>query len=191
MTDGLKFLGIDIAAIIRSLTAEVTFSFAMAAWIILLVHTQGWFLFPSIVTTTALIIGIICSCFVITNSWAATKRLRDYLFHQFHLWQDKKRIEKEIPFLTPHEKNILGYLLTYNQKMIEVLPDGEDAATLMAKGFLVLPNRCPLEIHRDIQVVVPDHIWKILVNHKENFSYRPVMNHGVETDPWRTHWMAR
>lgn len=195
MVDISKILGVNIGAILHALTPKVTFSFATAAWILLFVHTKGWFLLPPVVMTSAFVVGIVCSCLVgtnfITSLWTITENQRKDLLRTLHLRRDQKRVEQEIDFLTPSEKNILAYLLIHNQKMIEVLPDGEEAATLISKGFLVPPVRHPPAIHRDIQVAIPDHVWNVLTRYKEKFSYRPVRDQNVEVHPWRTHWMVR
>ena len=142
-----------------------------------------------------LVAGILCGCLAYINIgaslWTATKGLRHSCTRRMTIHQDKKRIEREIPFLTPKERGIIGYLLAKDQKMFGVLPDGEEAITLISKGFVVSPPRQPPALHRDIAVVIPDHVWEVLTKHRGEFPYEPSKRGETEVQPWRTHWMAR
>lgn len=102
--------------------------------------------------------------------------------------RDKRRIQKELNYLTPKERAIIAYLLAKKQKVFEVLPDGEEAATLIAKGFVVVAKRRPPAVHRDIIVEVPEHVWEVLLKNRAKFPYE---GREPERAPWRTPWMAR
>jgi len=44
----------------------------------------------------------------------------------------------------------------------------------------------------DMPVAVPDHVWDVLLAHKDQFPYTPERGErGVETHPWRVPWMLR
>ena len=182
----------NLGAILNALTPKITVPFASAAWILLYVHTRGRFPLPPSVVVAALIVGVLCTCLALTSLaaslWTATRSLRDDCSRMLFRRRDKKRIEAELEFLTPDERGILAYLLAKQQKMFEVLPDGEKAATLISKGFVMYAARQPLALHRDICVVVPDHVWEVLVKHRAKFPYQAP---NPEIHPWRTHWMAR
>lgn len=120
--------------------------------------------------------------------WNATKALRQHLVEKFLQHRDKKRLEKELEFMTPKEREIIAYLLAKKQKVFEVLPDGEQASTLIAKGFVVRTARKPPALHRDITVEIPAHVWDVLSKHQDSFPYQPSKS---EAHAWRTSWMAR
>jgi hypothetical protein len=182
----------NLGTTLNALTPRITAPFAVTGWILLYVHARGWFVLSPSVVVVALIVGVLCTCLVSTSLaaslWAATRSLRDDCSRMVFRYRDKKRIEAELEYVIPNERGILGYLLAKNQKMFEVLPDGEEAATLIAKGFVVYPERQPPAVHRDICVVVPDHVWEVLVKHRAQFPCKAL---DSETQPWRTHWMAR
>jgi hypothetical protein len=37
----------------------------------------------------------------------------------------------------------------------------------------------------DVPMGVPDHVWDVLVKHKDQFPHKPEMNRGAEVHPWR------
>jgi hypothetical protein len=182
----------NLSATLNALTPRITVPFAATAWILLYVHAREWFTFPPTVVVAALIVGVLCICLALTSLaaslWTATQSLRNASSRMVFRYCEKRRIETELEFLTSDERSILGYLLGKNQKMFEVLPDGEEAASLSAKGFVVYPKRRPLGLHRDVCVAVPDHVWEVLVEHQAQF---PCQAPSPERQPWRTHWMAR
>src|SRR6266849_261717 len=123
-----KSLTENLGATLNALTPRITVPFAATAWILLYVHTRGWFSFPPAIVVVALIVAVLCTCLALTSLvaslWAATRSLRDDCSRMVFRYRDKKRIEAELEFLTPNERGILGYLLAKKQKMFEVLPDG-------------------------------------------------------------------
>jgi hypothetical protein len=147
------------------------------------------------VLLVVLVVGILCGCVACVNIasslWRGSKGLRHAFTRRIERHRDKKRIEGQIPLLSPKERRIIGYLLAKQQKMFEVLPDGEEAATLIAKGFVVHAPRQAMAIHRDIPVEVPDHVWEVLLKHQSEFSFEAPKAGEMEVHPWRTHWMAR
>jgi len=142
----------NLGTTLNALTPRITAPFAVTGWILLYVHARGWFVLSPSVVVVALIVGVLCTCLVLTSLaaslWAATRSLRDDCSRMVFRYRDKKRIEAELEYVIPNERGILGYLLAKNQKMFEVLPDGEEAATLIAKGFVVYPERQPPAVHR-------------------------------------------
>lgn len=141
------------------------------------------------------VIGIVCGSITVTSMlapiWKATEGLRGSVTSEVKRHQEKKEIEKELPFLSPEERNILAYFLTNNLKVFEATPDGEKAATLIAKGFVVSSLKRPPGFHRDVIFEIPAHVWSVLDKRRNEFTYRPIMNGNVEVQPWRIPWMAR
>jgi hypothetical protein len=92
----------------------------------------------------ALGVAILCTSSpsgVSLPDWTVTEPLRVDGTRAFRFRWERRRIESELQYLQAKERQIIGYLLAKKQKMIEVQPDGEDAATLIAKGFLVQPRQ--------------------------------------------------
>jgi hypothetical protein len=173
---------------------KVTASVALAAIILLSLnarHSLPVALEPAFIVGIVCA-GVLCACLAILSAlsslWTATAGPLARLVARK---RDKKRIEAEIGFLTPKERSIISFLLANNQKMFEVLPDGEEAITLIAKGFVVHPVRHPMAFHRDIAVEIPDHVWDVLTKHKDRFPYEPPKHGEPDIVPWRTNWMAR
>jgi hypothetical protein len=143
-----------------------------------------------------IVAGVLCGCLFCINLassvWTATGGARRGLMRLIERHRDKKRVEREMPFLTPKERAIIAYLLAKNQKMFEVLPDGEEAATLISKGFVAHPARHPIALHRDIVVEIPNHVWEVLVEHRSKFPYEePKVGEPSKSHPWRTSWLVR
>jgi hypothetical protein len=179
------------------LNARITAAFAATAAIVLYLNSRH--LLPIALEPGpllgVLVVGILCGCLACINImawvWKVTESARGGLVRLIQRHREKKRIEREIPFLTPNERVIIAYLLAKKQKMFEVLPDGEEAITLISKGFVVHPARRPMALHRDIAVEVPDHVWEVLTKYQDEFRYEPPKDGKVEVQPWRTYWMAR
>jgi len=182
----------NLGTTLNALRPRITAPFAAAAWILLYIQTRGLMSLPAGVVVAALIGGVLCTCLALTSLlaylWNTTKGLRQHFVEMFHHYRDKKRIQTELDYLTVEERVIIAYLLAKQQRVCEVLPDGEQAATLIAKGFVVWTVRKPPAIHRDITVEVPAHVWDVLVRNSARFPYEPPK---PETHPWRTPWMAR
>jgi hypothetical protein len=108
--------------------------------------------------------------------------------------QEKKAVSDYIPHMTPKEKEIIGYLLANNQKTLEADQDGGYANTLISRRIIVLyGQKGQMFRGTHTPMIVPDHVWEVLVKHKSDFPYAtPKLTPGaVEPPPWRIPWMAR
>jgi hypothetical protein len=183
----------SLGTTLNALKPRIAFSFAVAAWILLYVNARGLAFLPTVVVVSAVIVAILCTCLTLTNLlayiWSITTGLRKHFAEMFHHYRDKKRIQMELDYLTLKERKIIAYLLAKEQRLFEVLPDGEEAKTLIAKGIVVWTVRKPPAIHRDITVEVPAHVWDVLVKNRAKFPYEAPQK--PEANPWRTHWAAR
>jgi hypothetical protein len=66
-------------------------------------------------------------------------------------------------------------------------PDCGHAATLVSKGFVALAARPGQRVsHFEVPVEIPEYVWKILLEHKNDFP-KPIADYH----PWRVHWMSR
>jgi hypothetical protein len=185
----------NLATLLNALTPKITIPFAVAAWVLLYIHGRALMRLPSSVVVAALITAVLCSCLAVTGSiagfWKATAHARQLLLRQWFEHREKKRIERDMEFLNPKEREIIAYLLAHKLRVFEVLPDGEQAATLIAKGYVVWTSRKPPALHRDITVEIPLYIWEVLSKHQSNFPYHPLAKSENRPNPWRTPWIAR
>jgi hypothetical protein len=104
----------------------------------------------------------------------------------------RRRIAGYIPFMNDQERQIIGYLLKHRQKSFTCASDGGRAATLISRGIIVVAARQGQMVDmEDVPMVVPDHAWEVLEQHRDQFPHRPEMNGDVEMYPWREHWGVR
>lgn len=184
-----KAFTVNVATALNALTPKVTVPCAASGWLLLYLHRSGWMTVPEPVVVSAGVTGVVCTCLAVAGlspqGWTAASRP---FRRRLAIRRDRRRIEAELAFLQPRERQIIGCLLKTKQRMVEVLPDGEEARTLIAKGFLEISQRQPHNIHRDVCVEVPTHVWEVLVKHQSEF---PFDSASEPSNPWRTHWMAR
>jgi len=182
----------NLGTTLKALTPRITVPFAATGGILLYIHARDLMFLPAGVVVSALVVAVLCTCLALASLlariWNATAGLRQHLAETFHHYRDRKRIQTELEYLIPKEREIIAYLLAKQQRLFEVLPDGEQAATLIAKGFVVPTTRKPPAVLRDITVEVPAHVWEVLVMNRSKFPYEVT---NPEAHPWRTNWMAR
>ena len=105
----------NLSATLKALTPKITVAFAGAAGILLYIHMRGWMLLPPVVIVSALVVGVLCACLAFTSLlasfWTATRDMRQQIARMLFRQRDKKRIDAELEFLTPQEREIIAYLL--------------------------------------------------------------------------------
>jgi len=91
-----------------------------------------------------------------------------------------------IPFMTPKDREIVGYLLHYRQKMFSTNIDGGYAAPLIAKGIITRAMSQPQFVDAlRMPFAIPDHIWAVLEENRDQFPYQPPSRGpGREAPPW-------
>jgi len=118
---------------------------------------------------------------------------RASLTRRWAIRKAQHQVEKDIPSMTTKEREIIGYLLTKNQKMFDYTADGGDANTLISKRIVVcamLPGQS--YTNYGVTFKIPEHVWDVLVKHKAEFPYTlPKPGEKPEPYPWAIHWMAR
>lgn len=123
-----------------------------------------------------------------------------YTFFPLHIWYlhyRKIRIEKQaaaeyIPYMTQKEREIIGYLLNHNQKIFVADVDGGFAVPLISRRICVRALQPGQAFDQsDTPFAVPDHIWEVLVAHKNEFPYRTPKRGEPPGVPWRVPWMGR
>ena len=89
--------------------------------------------------------------------------------------------------MTPMEREIIGYLLHHNQRVFTNTADCGHAATLVAKGIVVIAAQPGQTVsYYEVPFEIPRLVWDALVKRKAEF---PV--HESSKHPWRVHWMSR
>jgi hypothetical protein len=111
-------------------------------------------------------------------------------------WHGKRQAQKAvaayIPFMSPKDRQIIGYLLQHRQKTFSCASDGGYAAALIARGIIRMAARPGQMVDlEDVPHLIPDYIWEVLEQHRDQFPHRPEMDGRVEVEPWREGWMAR
>jgi hypothetical protein len=115
---------------------------------------------------------------------------RVWVAHFFTVRGEKAFLRSYISSMTPKEREIIGYLLAHNQKLFIAAQDGGYALPLISQRIarLALQSRQVFD-SENTPFVIPDHLWSVLVTHKEQFPHKPLSSR--EPDPWRIPWMAR
>jgi hypothetical protein len=170
-----------------------------ACGLFLLVAHWGWLppLDPWMIQLAA-IAALICSFLAFASVVSATLRLfaiQTWVVHLINRHRAKRAVRNYIPHMTDHEKQIIGYLLAKNQKMFSAESDGGYAAPLLSRGIVIVAARPGQHVSMsDVPMAIPDHVWDVLVKHKDQFPYKPPTprrRDDVEPHPWRVPWMAR
>jgi hypothetical protein len=109
----------------------------------------------------------------------------EWVAHHINDGCTKQEVRDYIPYMNPHERRIIGYLIANNQKQFTGEADGGHAATLIACGIVIStlqsnPNQIISEIN--VPMRIPDLIWDVLIAHKDQFP-----NPGVQVPPWLRH----
>jgi hypothetical protein len=87
-----------------------------------------------------------------------------------------RELRAYIPFMIPDERKIIAWLIAHNQKTFTAAVDGGHAATLLSRGIVVTMGRAGQRIDlEDVPMGIPDHLWEVLVQHKQEFPYTNVM----------------
>lgn len=144
-----------------------------------------------LVIDPAVSFGVVCACLSVASMLSALFRFIPpgrWIVHWTTLAQQSGKVRAYIPHMTDHEREIVGYLLHHNQKSFTAASDGGYAATLISRGIVVQALR-PGQMFslEDVPFAVPDHVWKVLEKHRDQFP-KPKADAAY---PWRVHWMAR
>lgn len=171
-----------------------TTAIAVACGIFLfLSHTAALPEPPSGAILAVSFIGILCGCLAFA-SWGNAAchffPLHKWLAHSIEIRRSQQGLKKYIPFMTEDERKIIAYLLAHNQKTFTAAADGGYAATLLSRGIVIVLAQHGQQLHaEDVPMTIPDPLWDVFVEHKEQFPY--TSQDDDESHPWRVSWMAR
>jgi hypothetical protein len=170
-------------------TGPQTGAIALACGLFLLSPHLGW-----IAPLDTWVIQLVVFLLLITG-WLSLASLATalYKFIPLHKWiihwrnmhGKRQAVRRYIPHMTPKECEIIGYLLYHNQKMFTGAFDGGYARTLISHGIVVQALRAGQAFSQlDVPYAIPDYVWNILVQHKDEFPYQKPRG-KQETHPWR------
>jgi Super-infection exclusion protein B len=171
---------------------------SLACGVLLLVGHWGWLppLDPWIVqvaTFGLLLFGFLAIASLVT---AINKNagISEWITYRIERRQAQEEVRGYIPFMTQKEREIIGYLLAKNQKTLEADTDGGYANTLISRRIIILYGQKGQQFRgTHTPMIIPDHVWEVLVKHKSEFPYTPPRLRPGETEPhpWRINWAAR
>jgi hypothetical protein len=172
-------------------SAGKTFALACAFGALLLANRWEWLppLAPWMVQLA--VVGlVICTFLTIGNflSWInKSLGVRTFIMYCIERRQAQKEVRDYIPQMTDKERQIIGYLLVKNQKVFHANYGGGHAATLISRGIIVrhVPPGQVVAPGAHIPMTIPDHVWRVFVNHKADFHYDPPRLGEQEIPPWR------
>jgi hypothetical protein len=114
---------------------------------------------------------------------------RAWLIYWHRIHKEKQHVRRYIQSMTETEREIIGYLLTKNQKLFIASHDGGYAMPLISQKIVIHALQPGQQFDlENSPMVIPDHVWDVLLEHKEQFP--SVWNEG-DPHPWRIPWMAR
>jgi hypothetical protein len=168
---------------------------AVAAAAVLLIHLNTAKQLPVAVDhwviEAAVVVALLCGCLTAASLFSyALPRLRNGFVRVSARRQWRQDVAAYIPQMTTKELEILGYLLTNNQRTFTNTPDCGHAATLVSKGLIVCSARPGQPFTQfEVPFEIPVLVWKVLLKRKSAFPRVPA--ESGKAHPWRVHWMSR
>jgi hypothetical protein len=174
-----------------------TAAVAIACGLFLLIARWGWL--PPLdawMIQLATIVFLICGSLAVASFASAALKffpIQKWVLHWVSVHRAKKGLRGYIPHMTEDERRIIGYLLAKNEKTFTAAADGGYAATLLSRGIVCVIAQHGQQLHpEDVPMTIPDPLWQVLIQHKEQFPYTPPKrSDGVEPYPWRVPWQLR
>jgi hypothetical protein len=117
---------------------------------------------------------------------------RAWILHYVDVRKERAHLRSYIPNMTPKEREIIGYLLSHNQKLFIGAYDGGHAIPLISQRIAIMavqPNQA--FDFENTPFVIPDHLWSVLQEHRSQFPWNARDDDEAEAHPWRIHWMER
>jgi hypothetical protein len=138
---------------------------------------------------------LLCACLTVASCISTALKIfpiQVWLVHWNNLRRAKRGLRDYIPHMTPDERAVIAYLIAKNQKTFSAEADGGKARVLLSRGIVTILARPGQQLDpENVPMAIPDPLWEVLQQHKQEFPYEPVEDDGVEVHPWRIHWMAR
>jgi len=139
-----------------------------------------------------LLVFLISSCWAVISAFVYLINFID-LAGKIQKWRRDRQFQSAVrsylPYMTDKEKEIITYLLAHNRKTFTAAADFGYAATLASRGIVKMVVVPGAEFDPEqMTVIVPDVVWKVLEEHKDNFVYEGEKN---RPHPWRVPWQLR
>jgi hypothetical protein len=169
-----------------------TTAIAAACGLFLLLAHWGWLppLVPWMVQVATF--GLVLCGLLTVAAFLGSAPVQSWIVHRITILKQKRDVRDYIPHMTIEERQIISYLLAKNQKTFTYTLDGGYATTLISREIVVCalrPGQAGSSHH--IPFKIPDHIWSVLLKHKNEFPYKPPPPGETEVHPWSIHWMVR
>jgi len=114
-----------------------------------------------------------------------------WLVHCVQLRREQAHARSYISHMTAKEREIIGYLLAQNQKVFIAAHDGGYAMPLISQKIVVVALQGGQVFDAEhTPMVIPDHIWRVLIAHKDQFP-EPSEPDDFAPRPWRIPWVER
>jgi hypothetical protein len=115
-----------------------------------------------------------------------------WILHYVGVRKQRAHLRSYIPNMTPKEREIIGYLLSHNQKLFIAAYDGGHAVPLISQGIAIVAVQPGQTFDFEkTPFVIPDHLWSVLQEHRSQFPCDARDNDEAEAYPWRIDWMER
>jgi hypothetical protein len=172
-----------------------TAALAFACWILWKLINSGELFIPPaeawLVKLPVAVIGIGCACLAIASMVSSSHKafpIDRWIRRWWVARKLKKDIEKYIPHMTEKDREIVGCLLSKNQKFFTCDITGGHATTLISAGVVIRAVRPGQAFDQDdVPFAVADEAWEVLIKHKDHFPYEDSKNKPY---PWRVGWMS-
>lgn len=179
-----------------------TTAIAVASGLLIWLNSSGLLPVPlhEYILQAAIVAGLVSACLALASIGSALVRASELPRSSFQRWRSRRHAEQVfrdyLPHLTERERAIYAYLLEKNQKTFTADSTGGYASTLLGRGFIHITAQRGQQMEMDdVPMSVPDFVWTVLQEHKDQFPYTPdyggdVGRRKVERHPWRKPWGA-
>lgn len=137
-----------------------------------------------------LALGLLLAAIYRAIAWFVKPRYEGHLYKK----RDAKRKREfiaYIPYLSPKERQIFGFLLHHNRRTFTNTSDCGYAAELLSLGYVQMIGRNGQRVeYWSVPFGVPDPVWEALEENRDAFSYVPQQvswrdRGNGEPEPWR------
>jgi hypothetical protein len=98
----------------------------------------------------------------------------------------RKFVRERIDHMTPVERQIIGYLLAYNQRTFTAAQDGGHAVNLIANRIIEFSGVPGQVVAYDkVPFAIDPLVWNELVKQRSKFPYTHADDGEPEQEPWR------
>jgi hypothetical protein len=143
-----------------------TTALAVACGLFLLAGRTGWLppLDPWMIQLAAFGF-LVCGCLALASIGSAALKffpVQIWLRHWIDNYRIERQVEKYIAHMTAKERQIIAYLLAKNQTTFTAVSTGGHAATLLARGIIVVTTAPGQYVDlENVPMRIPPPVWKV------------------------------